>query len=384
MKRMMGFLLVCLLMVPAAREAMAAPVSVAAKGAVLADGNTGRILWEKNSSEPLPIASTTKILTALLVLEEGNLEEEVTVSARAQAAPKVHLGLQEGETYRVGDLLYPLMLESSNDAAIVLAEAVGGSVEGFAEQMNERAAQLGAKDSFFTTPNGLDKGGNHSTAADLALITAAALQNPDFCAIIQTPSYTFSSCDGSRTFTVSNKNRLLQEYDGAIGVKTGFTNLAGQCFVGAAERDGVKLIAVVLQSGWGTTGQAQKWKDAKALLDYGFSNYHYVDAISSEVCLSPVAVERGEEDQVDVTHDQGQVLARTGETFSTQVVCSQQVTAPVAEGEVLGHVSVFDERGKMVFFTEIKAKSEVKKRNLKSYLKKLENDWLFIPLTSIL
>ncbi len=384
MKRMTGFLMICLLMILSGNEALAAPVSVAAKSAVLADGSTGRILWEKNGTEPLPIASTTKILTALLVLEEGNLEEEVTVSARAQAAPKVHLGLKEGETYYLGDLLYPLMLESSNDAAIVLAEAVGGSVEGFAQQMNERAAQLGAKDSFFTTPNGLDEGGNHSTAADLALMTAAALQNPDFCALIQTPSYTFSSCDGSRTFTVSNKNRLLQEYDGAIGVKTGFTNLAGQCFVGAAEREGVKLIAVVLQSGWGSSGQAQKWKDAKAVLDYGFSNCHYVDAISPEVSLAPVAVERGEEAQVDVAIDQGQVLALEGETFSTQVVCSKQVPAPVEEGEVLGHISVLDERGNLVFSTEITAKSAVKERNLKSYLKKLQNDWLFIPFASIL
>ena len=244
---------------------------VEAKSAILIDFETGRVLWEKNSREPMAMASTTKIMTAIIALESGKMNDMVTVSTKAAAAPKVKMYLTAGEKISMQTLMQAIMLQSSNDAAVAIAEHIAGSVDAFCEMMTAKARELGAIDTIFRTPSGLDKDDHQSTAYDLALITRYALANKDFVNLINTRSATGTS--SLRTYDIMNKNRLLNEFSGANGVKTGFTNKAGYCFVGSAERNGLKLISVVLASGWGQKGSEQKWVDTKRVLGYGFGEF---------------------------------------------------------------------------------------------------------------
>ncbi len=231
-------------------------IKLGSKGVILYDANTGRILYGENVDEKLPMASTTKIMTLIVALENGKLSDTVKVSGRASKAPKVKMYLSEGEEIKLENLLYALMLESSNDAAIAVAEHIGGSVENFCDMMTAKAREIGAINTSFKTPNGLDAEGHYSTPRDMAIITAYGLKNQEFIRITNTKDVTFSS--SKREYRVTNKNRLLSEYRGANGVKTGFTGLAGQCFVGAAKRGEMQLVTVVLQAGWGDTGKEQK------------------------------------------------------------------------------------------------------------------------------
>ncbi|MDR0957698.1 MAG: D-alanyl-D-alanine carboxypeptidase, partial [Clostridiales bacterium] len=251
---------------------------VHAYGAVAIELSTGRVLWEKEAHKQLPMASTTKIMTAILTLESCETSEIATVSSKAAAAPAVKLGLIKGEKISVRDLLHALMLQSSNDAAVVIAEHVGGSVENFCDLMTLKAKSIGAKDTSYKTPNGLDAEGHFSTAYDLAIITRYALENKDFRDLINTKTYTAKS--DKRTFSLVNKNRFLYEYEGAFGVKTGYTGNAGNCFVGAAKKDGMEVITVVLGSGWGTAGKTRKFTDTKNIMNYSFKTYDMKNIIN--------------------------------------------------------------------------------------------------------
>ena len=242
---------------------------VNAISAVIVDGDTGRILWGKNENKPMAMASTTKIMTALVALENSDIKKETTVSKNATLASPVKMHLSVGEKMTIEQLLYAMMLQSYNDSAVAVAEAVGGSVEKFCTMMNEKAKEIGCSDTVFETPNGLDKGNHHSTAEDMSKIGVYALKNQNLMKIMNTRDYTFKS--SKTTYSFVNKDRLLSEYEGAIGMKTGFTGKAGHCFVGAANRGDVTLVSVVLASGWGTAGKSRKWIDTKALLNYGYN-----------------------------------------------------------------------------------------------------------------
>lgn len=248
------------------------PEEIYASSAVLYDADAKRVLYGKNDTEQLPMASTTKIMTLLIVLDHSSPDEIVTVSKKAAAQPEVHLGMRAGEQYRLKDLCYSLMLESHNDTAVALAEHVGGSVEGFAELMNQKAVALGACHTHFVTPNGLDADGHVTTAQDLAKIAAYAISREDFQKITTCTAYSFSDSSGKRTFSLTNKNRFLTMMDGAIGVKTGFTGKAGYCFVGAVKRTDRTLVSVVLASRWPPYKEA-KWEDTKKLMNYGLNDY---------------------------------------------------------------------------------------------------------------
>lgn len=273
MKRILCFI-ISLFLISSKYINVYADIKVDAKSAILVDCDTNRVLWEKNAYEPMSIASTTKIMTCIIALENGNLKDEVTVSKRAVSQPEVKMHLAVGEKQRLEDLLYALMLKSYNDSAVAIAEHIGGTVENFCKMMTDKAKSLGAKDTLFETPNGLDAGNHHSTAYDMALIASYAMKNDKFVEIITTKEVTTPINGGNyKSYYIPNTNRLLSEYEGANGIKTGLTNKAGHCFVGSAQRNGVKLISVVLASGWGTKGKAQKWIDTKAILNYGFENY---------------------------------------------------------------------------------------------------------------
>jgi serine-type D-Ala-D-Ala carboxypeptidase (penicillin-binding protein 5/6) len=222
----------------------------------------GRTLWGRVPHETRSIASTTKMMTAIVVRREVALDEEVTVSAAAAAVPEGKLSLQAGETFNVQELLYGLLLNSSNDAAVALAEHVSGSVEGFVALMNDEARRIGAEDTNFTTPHGLDASGHYSTAADLALIGEELLKDEELAEIVATAHATISG--SRRTVSLENTNLLLETYPGAVGIKTGFTASAGNVLVSAAERKGRRIIAVAL-------GSADTFADSRVMLDFGFA-----------------------------------------------------------------------------------------------------------------
>ena len=237
--------------------------AVSAKAAVLFSPQTGRFLFEKNPDKRLPMASTTKIMTAMVVLEHLPPERVVTVRKEACGVEGSSLYLQPGEQLTVRQLLEGLMLRSANDAAEMLALETAGSIEAFAALMNDAAARLGAVDTHFENPHGLDGKEHYTTARDLAKIAAAAMKTELFCEIVGQRSVRMPSADGG-VRVVTNHNKLLHLYDGACGVKTGFTNKCGRCLVGAAKRDGVELISVTLAA-------PDDWNDHKKLFDFGFS-----------------------------------------------------------------------------------------------------------------
>lgn len=319
------------------------PTDLYALSAVLMDADTGRILYEKNGMEQRPMASTTKIMTLLVTLENADLEGIVEVSSYAASMPDVQLNIQAGEKYRLKDLCYSLMLESHNDTAVAIAEHVGGSVEGFASMMNQKARDLGCYHTYFITPNGLDasdeRGTHSTTAADLARIMRCCMQNEEFLSITKEASWSFSNLDGTRSFTVNNKNAFLNMMEGALTGKTGFTNGAGYCYVGALERDGKRLIAVVLACGW-PNHKSWKWSDTTKMMNYGLENYHMETVGEETVTLEPVAVENGQTDTVRVSADVNtrQLLLREGDSFRMEVQKPEVLTAPAAEGEIVGTV----------------------------------------------
>lgn len=262
MKRKTFCICIVLIVLNSIFSADAASLQVSAKSAVLICADSGQILFEQNANEKMPMASTTKILTALLAIENLSLESVITIGEEVMHVEGTSLGLKPGDCIRVYDLLVGLMLASGNDAANAVAIAVSGSFEAFTDLMNRRAQKIGMTNSSFATPSGLDDAKHYSTAYDMALLTRNALQNEVFADIVGKNTATIRI--GEKKIWLKNHNRLLQSYSGMTGVKTGFTKKSGRCLVTSAERDGNTLIAVTLNA-------PDDWSDHRAMLDYGFS-----------------------------------------------------------------------------------------------------------------
>jgi D-alanyl-D-alanine carboxypeptidase (penicillin-binding protein 5/6) len=260
---------------------------VQARAAVLMDAETGQVLFAKNAHQPLPPASLTKIMTAIVVLERCELDAGVKASQRAVNAKASSMHLRVGETVKVRDLLYALMLRSANDAAIALAEHTAGSVEAFAALMNEKAKSLGAKHTRFVNPHGLHDPRHLSTAYDLALITRYAMENETFRAIVKAPYYIVERSVNQDDLWMVNKAKFLEQYAYAEGVKTGYTNQAGYCFAGSAQRDGRRLITVVLNS-------PQRVGDTIALMEHGFNDWERME-LPAGMAVGEAQVENGVE-----------------------------------------------------------------------------------------
>lgn len=332
-----------------------------AQSAVLMDASTGRVLYGKNENLARPMASTTKIMTCILALEHGNLSDTVTASQNAASQPKVHLGVYEGETFLLKDLLYSLMLESHNDAAMMIAEHIGGSREGFAALMNQKARDLGCTDTYFITPNGLDakeeKDGQvreHSTtAADLARIMDYCIgQSPkkkEFLEITGTQDYFFSDLEKKRTFNCINHNALLTMMSGAFSGKTGFTGGAGYSYVGAVQDNGRTYTIALLGCGW-PPHKSYKWSDARKLFQYGMDKFHYRD-VYKEAALPEIPVKEGIpvsgrlEDPVTVACAIGEgeekslnLLLADDEDVTVSMELPKELTAPVKKGQAVGSV----------------------------------------------
>jgi serine-type D-Ala-D-Ala carboxypeptidase (penicillin-binding protein 5/6) len=275
-----GFLFISALLPNSLLWAVSPDDDLSARALLLMDAKTGKILYQKNADTPLPPASTTKVLTAILTLEsQKRSDERLTVSKAATRVPASKLYLKPGQTVSIEDLLYGVLLGSANDASVVLAEGIGGSVEKFAEIMTKKAHDLGAINTHFSNPHGLTAVDHYSTARDLALIFRYAMKNPTFREIMRTKMSSVRSLSPgkkstrTRLISVRNHNRLLWNYDGAIGGKTGYTFAAQKCYVGAVERNGVTLIVSLL-------GSRDLWGDTKRLLEYGFDNYHVLNTLT--------------------------------------------------------------------------------------------------------
>lgn len=322
-------------------------LSLNARAAVLMDADSGRILYGKNETMAFPMASTTKIMTLIVALEHNEPDQIVMASAGASAMPEVRLGVHEGERYRMEDLYYAMMLESFNDAAMMIAEGTVGSVENFAELMNEKAISLGCTQTYFITPNGLDaadeKGVHSSTAEDMAKIMRYAIDNEDFLKITQTADYSFTDCDRKRSFEVHNKNVLLTMMDGVLSGKTGYTADAGYCYVCAVKKDDRTFIVALLGSGW-PPHKGYKWSDVQTLLDYGDENYRYqtID-ISKGVPDRQVHVMNGEQDFATVRAKQTnyRFLLSSEDKVHVESVLPGQLEAPVEAGQPVGSIQVF-------------------------------------------
>ena len=325
-----------------------------ARSAVLMDADSGRILFAKNGQEQRAMASTTKIMTCILALENGDLSDEVAVSAEAASQPAVRLGMREGQRFYLKDLLYSLMLESHNDSAVAVAEHIGGSVEGFASMMNKKAMELGCGDTYFITPNGLDAedktGVHHTTAEDLARIMKYCIMDSEkrdaFLEITRTQSYTFSDCEGNGSYSCSNHNSFLHMMEGALSGKTGFTAEAGYCYVGALRQDDRTFIVALLACGW-PNNKGYKWSDTRKLMEYALENYHYRE-IGAEPEQISLKVENGVSDgfpsaapaRLETAAETApfRVLLKNGEDVTVEYDVPESVAAPVEEGETLGKI----------------------------------------------
>lgn len=309
-----------------------------AKSMIVMETGSNKILYSKNELEKLPMASTTKIVTALTVLENcSNLDKIITIPLKATLVEGSSIYLKQGEELTVRQLLYGLMLQSGNDAAEALALEVGGSIENFAKLMNETAKKYGAENSNFVTPHGLDDKNHYTTAKDLAIITSAALKNKDFKDIVSTKSYKIPSGEKTMGRTLINKNKLLSSLEGCIGVKTGFTKKSGRCLVSACERNNMQVVCVVLNCG-------PMFEDSAKLINKAFEEYKYFEILSPYKFIDGINVENGNMDKIRLYNKDGFGVVTTendAKNYTVKYNYNNQVMAPIKKGEKLGEIEIY-------------------------------------------
>ncbi|MBQ7315005.1 MAG: D-alanyl-D-alanine carboxypeptidase [Clostridia bacterium] len=325
--------------------------TTSARSAALYEPSRGTFLMTKNANLRMPMASTTKIMTALVALEDCDPSTVVTVPKEATGIEGSSLYLKEGEQMTLSDLLYGLLLRSANDAACAIAQAVAGSVEAFVERMNQKALALGLTDTHFDNPHGLDADTHYTTAEELARIAAAAMQIPTFCTMVKTISRRIGEGDSTRL--VTNHNKLLRLYDGAIGVKTGFTKKSGRCLVSAAERDGVTLIAVTIHA-------PNDWQDHEAMLDFGFDTVECrTEAeIGQYRYTVPVLDGTASEVTVENTEPFSIVMKKTDSPIRCDVRLTRYTVAPIKKGDILGTL-LFSQDGELLTQLPLRAMEDV-------------------------
>lgn len=313
-------------------------LDISAKYACVIDKMSGNILYEKNAHEKHSMASTTKIMTALVALENNSTDEIVTVSNNASGTEGSSIYLKPGEKIPLEDLLYGLMLASGNDAAIAIAEHVGKSVENFAKMMTDKAKSLGAQNTSFKNPNGLDEEGHFTTAYDLALITKAAMKNEKFAEIVKTKTKQIANPTEDYGRVVTNHNKLLNLYEGCVGVKTGFTKKTGRCLVSAANRDGFEVIAVTLAA-------PDDWNDHKKMLDAAFESVEKKPLIIKDMVLKTVPVLNGDFECVELLAEENFFITPTSENFVADIKLDykipEKLSAPLKKGDKAGWVDIY-------------------------------------------
>jgi len=311
-------------------SASADHIDTSARACVIIDEATGRILLNHNEREQLPMASTTKVMTALLALELGNPAAPVICSRNAFGVPGTSIYLSEGETLTLQEMLYGLMLASGNDAATAIAEHIGGTTENFCRMMTERAAELGCTDTCFLTPHGLPHEGHYTTAIDMALIAREAMKQPLFREIVSTRRAVIPWEGREYDRILNNKNKLLSTYEGATGIKTGYTKKAGRCLVFGAERDGMRIIGVILNcSNW--------FDEAARLMDETFARFESVTMMQQGDAIASIPVKGSNTESVSVVmSDDLSGVIRQGAVPSVEISIPETLKAPVRRGDIIG------------------------------------------------
>lgn len=354
--------------------------SLYAKYAVLMDGDSGNILFGKNENEAAAMASTTKIMTLITALEMEDAPETCVMSPYAASQPKVHLGAAAGTAFQTEDLYYSMMLESHNDSAACIAENLGAALAAAAEQsaagvredtdketsrgyldlfldeMNRKAAQIGCVDTYFTTPNGLDREADgkkhHSTAADMARILKYCIydspKREQFLEITRTATYAFSDMEGKMSFHCSNHNQLLQMMEGAVSGKTGFTGEAGYCYVGAVEKGEKRFVVTLLACGW-PNNRSYKWQDMKKLIAYADEQYERADLAEEEPKSGRVIVKNAKagsgDEELSIMLQSEKIsypfLRKKSEQIRSKISVPKQVEAPISRGDKIGKITYY-------------------------------------------
>lgn len=343
---------------------------ISAQAAVLMDRSSRRILFAKNHEERLPMASTTKIMTGLLAIERGDLKSRVVVSERAAGVEGSSIWLEEGEVKTLEELVFGLMLRSGNDAGAVIAEHLAGSVEGFSVMMTDKAREVGASNTSFRNPHGLHDEEHFTTSYDLGLITCSALDLPEFREIIKTREKRITWPGHQWDRFLRNQNKLLEMYQGADGVKTGWTTPAGRCFVGSATRDSWQLVAVVLNA-------PDMWQDTITLLDYGFENWKLQSLIKKDQFIKTREVAGGTRDKVKL------VAAREfayplevgeEELLEYRIEVGKPLKAPLKKGDILGEVIILLAEEELERIALLAGES-VERKSILLFLKKYLTNW---------
>lgn len=369
--RALAALLCCAILTAVGSQARAEegePVDSCARAAVLIERSTGMMLIKHNENEPLPMASTTKVMTALMALEYGRLDEVVTVGRNAYGVPGTSIYLSLGEKITLRDLLYGLMLASGNDAAVAIAEHIGGDVNNFCRKMTERAAELGCENTVFVNPNGLPVQGHHTTAYDLALIAREAMNHDLFREIVSTRRGSIPWEGRSYPRILNNKNRLLSEYEGATGIKTGYTKAAGRCLVFGAKRDGLEVIGVVLNCGdW--------FNEAKRLMDLGFATYDAFSALSQGETVRVLPVTDGRQETVCICAG-GELTAPVpkGQLPTLEYDLPDSLPAGMRQGDTVGEARIVMD-GRTLASVPLVLSESLSKRDYAFELQRIMDRW---------
>ena len=345
-----------------------------AKSYVLIEASTGRVLTSGNPNEKLPMASTTKIMTCILAIENGNLDDVVTVKKEAVGLEGTSIYLREGEKITLHDLVYGLMMASGNDAAAMIAIHIGGSIKDFAQMMNAKAKEIGALNTNFVTPNGLPNDNHYTTAYDLALISAYAMKNATFRQIVSTKSLNLPQDTDSPARYLRSRNKILYQFDGGNGIKTGYTKKAGKCLSAGAYKNNMQLIAVVLND-------PDMFEDCKTLLSYGFDNYKMTLVAKKGDEYGVIKVKNGIVDSVNVELDSDIRLPLTAEEVTMvekKINIDGELVAPVKAGTQVGTVEFWLD-GKKYGEAALKTTSDVLENTYLYNLWRILNRWMGVP-----
>ena len=360
------FLAVLMLFCIMPDKVFAANISVSAKSAILIEKSSGKIIWQKNAKDQRKIASTTKIMTAICALENAPLSKVIATPKEATLTEGTKSYLASGERAYLSDMLYMLLLESANDAAVAIAGDISGSCDGFSDLMNEKAREIGLADTNFENPHGLDTKSNYSCALDLAKLCSYALDNAEFAKIVSTRTYKSTTLDGV-TRNLKNHNRLLSLYKGAIGVKTGYTKSSGRCLVSAAEKDGTTLICVTLDD-------PDDWNDHIKLFDYGFAHTEKITLQKGKETVFSVPVVGGKCDRVGAVlqTDMNAVLVLPRGNITQKIFMPQFLYAPIEKGEKIGKI-IFCCDGEEIACASLFAQDRVARKKPENIFVKLFN-----------
>jgi len=366
------FALLCLaaLCFPALGQAQ--EVGTSAKACVIIDQDSGRVLLSHHADVPLPMASTTKVMTALLALEKGQLSDPVTCSRNAFGVPGTSIYLSQGETLTLEQMLWGLMLASGNDAATAIAEHIGGSVEEFCRMMTARATELGCANTIFLTPHGLPCEGHYTTARDLALIAREAMTHDKFREIVSSTRATIPWEGRGYDRVLHNKNRLLTTYEGATGVKTGYTKKAGRCLVFGAEREDMRILGVVLNC-------ADWFDEAARLMDLAFARYDSITMLCAGDALRDIPVEHSEDMSIRavLAADLKGVVPQ-GALPSVELDLPQSLDAPVYVGDTIGQARLVC-GGETICTVDLLADRSVARDDFPARWEAYWEHWLLLP-----